>query len=142
MSYNVMDFVTVTTNEETGRTRVTVAPSELYPRTIAHICEILMMLPENWDRMGEHKRYAWAYQNEVTPAELPCIAFARTLPEAAWDLALKDRDTFDDLVDARDLEWRHDAMESALGWFMRSIRFAMDGQPYDITILRDMAYRL
>lgn len=129
MAYDVLNFCTMVELED-GRFRVTVDPADLYPETIARIQEVL----------------AWTDNHPPTEplilnsAEEPMLPAARNINPGDWTLALTPRVQFAD-GDAR-LVGRAQALETALGWFMRSIRLAMAGKSYDTTITRDDDFKL
>ena len=121
MAYDPLTFVEVVEDAETGRFRVTVHPSDLYPKTIARIQEMLT-------------------GSQMNSAEGPMLSACQRVPAGDWELALTPRGAFD-AGDPR-LAGRAIALDTALGLFMRSIRLAMAGKDYDTTITRDDNYKL
>lgn len=123
MAYDVLSFVDLVEDAETGRFRVIVNPSDLYPKTIARIQEALTGVGA-----------------ELNSAEAPMLAACQRVQPQEWEAALTPRGAFE-AGDPR-LPGRAVALDTALGWFMRSIRLAMAGKQYDTTITRDDDYKL
>lgn len=138
-------------------TEVTVNPEELYPAMIARIREVL-------DGANPSEILASTERGGSARADV-LIANARTLPEQAWQDALRRRDEFtslpyssfvkkngrarEDILQALDTPTREAvvrmiqrgyALEIAYGWFCQALRLAFGA--YELTITRDEAYRL
>jgi len=99
-----------------------VAPSELYPQTIAQIRK--MLDAEGWVA-PEYLRQHFMVAKEV-------------VPEDAWDLALVARD--DCPLDR--LQDRVLALECARRWFMAALHASIGGTGMNLLITKDEAWRL
>lgn len=131
MSYNILDFVQIEGPDDAGRYRVYADPSQVYPRSIARIRAILA----NPDAAI------------LSDAEKPVIRRLQTdnpIADAQWDDALVALADIDPGDHAR-IQARARALDTALGFFMRSVKLLMiaTGRPdYDITLARDATYKL